>query len=341
MLKKKFYISVLITAFFIGSYYYLTTGSLDIPPYKIAVILYKKLFGLNLGQDKLYALVIWNGRLPRFIVSFLVGTSLAITGCVMQAIFKNPMASPGVTGVSSAAVFGAVLSLVIGVGYKNLIALPLFSILFSIITLLVVYLLSTSKGKTSIIMLLLVGMACSLFFASCVTLLITLKLNDWQVSKIIISWTFGELNDRQWTHIYIVFTTLIVGVSIVIFFVKDLNIIMHGEEFASNFGVDISKVRFFLLLACAVLTGGAVGVAGLIGFVGLIVPHISRTIIGNDNKILIPAAGLFGGVFLIYCDLLIRCIGKVDLKIGTVTGLLGAPYFISLLRKNRKRYLYF
>ena len=324
-----------------GIYFHLIWGTQTISSGQIRQIILAKLLGTEFGVRKSYTVIIWHGRLPRALVAFLVGASLAVAGSVMQAIFKNPMASPGITGASSAAVLGAVVCIAFGIARESILVLPIFAIASSLLVLILVYLLSTSHGRTSTVTLLLVGMACSLFLGSFVTLIITLKLRDWEVGSTIIAWTLGELNDRHWDHVYIVGVTFVLGLFLVLYFAKDLNILMHGEDIAANFGVDVSRARFFFLLASAIITGGAVGVAGLIGFVGLIVPHITRTLIGADNRILVPVCGLIGGVFLLYCDLIIRLTVTVDLRIGTVTGIIGAPYFIYLVVRNRKKYLYY
>lgn len=251
------------------------------------------------------------------------------------------MASPDVTGVASASVFGAVLSMVIGATQRGFYTLAFFSIVSAIITLLLVYFLSTSHGKTSCITLLLVGMAVSLFFASIVAFLITIKLNDWEAGKTIVAWTLGDLNDRQWEHVYIVLSTFILGTTTILFFGRDLNILMHGEEIASNLGIEVNLVRFLLLLACSFLTGGAIGVAGMVGFIGLIIPHIVRALFGNDHRLLLPFSILCGGIFLLYCDLFLRTGFHGDMKIGALTGLVGSPYFFYLVLKTRKNFFYF
>ncbi len=323
---------------FAGVLVHLASGSSEIPLEKVIGLLYQKISGSEWGEDYLYGIILWNGRMPRLIVAFFVGASLSISGAVMQALFKNPMASPDVTGVASASVFGAILSIVTGAASYGFYSLAFFSIVSAIITLFMVYLLSTSYGKTSCITLLLVGMAVSLFFASMVAFLITIKLHDWETGKTIVAWTLGDLNDRQWEHVCTIFTTFLIGTGIILFFTRDLNILMHGEEIASNLGVDVNHVRFLLLLACAFLTGGAIGVAGMIGFIGLIIPHIVRSLFGNDHYILLPFSILCGGIFLLYCDLLLRIAFTMDIKIGALTGLIGSPYFFYLILKNRRKF---
>lgn len=343
-MKNSFPFYPLFFLFFLlclGIFGHLISGASDISISKAIELLFQKIAGKPWGEDYLYGIILWNGRIPRLMVAFLVGASLSVAGAVMQALFKNPMASPDVTGVASASVFGAVLSMVTGATQRGFYSLAFFSIFSAVVTLFLVYFLSASHGKTSCITLLLVGMAVSLFFSSLVAFLITIKLNDWETGKTIVAWTLGDLNDRQWEHVYIVLSTFLLGASIILFFTRDLNVLMHGEEIACNLGIEVNHARFLLLLACAFLTGGAIGVAGMIGFIGLIIPHIVRALFGNDHRVLLPFTILCGGIFLLYCDLFLRLGFKGDMKIGALTGLVGSPYFFYLVLKSRKNFFYF
>lgn len=321
--------------FFLGLYFYLIKGSWDISLSQISQIFYEKLLQKD-PANRMATLVVFDSRLPRFLVAFLVGASLSITGCIMQSIFQNPMASPGITGTSAAAGCGAVFCIVFGWAQVFTWSIPILSIIFALGALLFDYTLASSFDRTSSTTLLLIGIALSLFFSSLVTFLITISLRDWEVGKSIISWTLGELQDRRWEHVYIVATTFIIGLSIILYFIRDLDLLIHGEEIALNLGVSVVKTRFFLLVAGATLVGGAVGVAGMIGFIGLIIPHVSRILIGNNHKNLVFFSMLLGGVLLVYCDLLVRIFPDMDLRIGTITGLLGSPYFIFLILHQKK-----
>jgi iron complex transport system permease protein len=278
--------------------------------------------------------------MPRFIVAFLVGFSLAAAGCVMQGVFKNPMASPGVIGVSSGAALGAVTAIYLGLAARSLFALPVSAVISSLLTLMMVFAIATSRGHTSISTLLLAGIALNLIFGALTSFVITLSTREFDVGRIIVTWLMGDLNNRSWDHVRIVFPTTLMALLGTLFFVKDLNILMIDEETAANLGVNIRLARNALLFFSSLETGGAIAVSGVIGFVGLIAPHMVRGLIGPDNRKLIPLAGLLGAVFVIYADLFVRLVVKVDLKVGILTSLMGGPFFLYLLIKYRKRFEY-
>jgi len=273
-------------------------------------------------------------------VAFMVGFSLAAAGAIMQGVFKNPMASPGVIGISSGAALGAVIALYLGLASNSLFVLPASAILFSLVTLAMVFIIATSRGQTSISTLLLAGIALNLIFGALTSFVITLSTREFDVGRVIVTWLMGDLNNRSWEHVQIVLPATVLGFLGTLFFVKDLNILMTGEETAANLGVNIQWARNMLLFFSSVMTGGAIAVSGVIGFVGLLAPHMVRGLIGPDNRKLIPLAGLLGAVFVIYADLFVRLVVKVDLKIGILTSLMGGPFFLYLIIRHRNRFEY-
>ncbi|MCD6352600.1 MAG: iron ABC transporter permease [Proteobacteria bacterium] len=331
---------VLVTLLLLGGFFAISYGSWQIEVNHVFQIVLMKL-GLYSGVvDKIETTIVWDGRMPRFIVAFLVGSSLAAAGCIMQGIFKNPMASPGVIGISSGAALGAVIAIYLGLAAKSLFVLPLFAIIFSLLTLIMVFSIATSRGHTSISTLLLAGIALNLIFGALTSFVITLSTREFDVGRVIVTWLMGDLNNRSWEHVHIVLPTTAIALIGTLFFMKDLNILMIDDETAANLGVNIKLARNSLLFLSSLITGGAIAVSGVIGFVGLIAPHIMRGLIGPDNRKLIPFAGLLGAVFVIYADLFVRLIFKVDLKIGILTSLMGGPFFLYLLVKYRKRFEY-
>ncbi|MCK5679278.1 iron ABC transporter permease [bacterium] len=284
--------------------------------------------------------IVWDGRLPRVLTAALVGFSLAVAGAVMQAIFKNPMASPGVIGISSGAALGAVLALYLGLAAVFPQALPIMAILGALMTLITVYLIATSAGRTSIATLLLAGIALNLILGAITSFVITLSTKEFDVGRVIVTWLMGDLNNRLWFHVQIVAVTAVTALILIFSFVRELNVLMLGEEGATNLGVDVGRVRNVLLLAASIMTGGAIAVAGVIGFVGLVAPHMVRAVIGPDNRRLVPLAGLLGAVFLVYADLFVRLYIPVDLKVGVLTSLLGGPFFIWQIIRYRNRFEY-
>jgi iron complex transport system permease protein len=332
--------AVLVLLVLLGGFLAVSYGSWSIASRDVLQIL---LAGCGLYDgpvDRVESTIVWDGRMPRLVVAFFVGFSLATAGAIMQGVFKNPMASPGVIGISSGAALGAVIALYLGLAARSLFVLPLSAILFSLVTLAVVFVIATSRGHTSISTLLLAGIAMNLIFGAMTSFVITLSTREFDVGRVIVTWLMGDLNNRSWEHVQIVLPTTVLGLAGTLFFVKDLNILMIGDETASNLGVDIRLARNVLLLSTSIQTGGAIAVSGVIGFVGLLAPHMVRGLIGPDNRKLIPLAGLLGAVFVIYADLFVRLVVQVDLKIGVLTSLMGGPFFLYLIIRYRNRFDY-
>ncbi|MCU0598237.1 MAG: iron ABC transporter permease [Desulfobacterales bacterium] len=318
----------------------LVCGSWPVSVQDVIKITLIKIWAYRSPLPEVEAAIVWDGRMPRYIVGALVGFSLGAAGAIMQGLFKNPMASPGIIGVDSGAALGAVIAIFSGLAAKSLFALPGFAIIFSFLTLMLVFAIATGGGRTSITTLLLSGIALNLVFGAMTSFVITMSTREFDVGRVIVTWLMGDLNNRSWQHVQIVLATTTAALAVTLFFVKDLNILMIDEETAINLGVNVKRARNALLIASAVQTGGAIAVSGIIGFVGLMAPHIMRGLMGPDNRKLIPGAGLLGAILVVYADLFVRLVVKVDLKIGILTSLLGGPFFLYLLIKHRKRFEY-
>ncbi len=319
----------------------LTNGSWEISSSRVIDILLTKcgfLFGSKPSPVEIA--IIWDGRLPRVLTAALVGFSLAVAGAVMQGIFKNPMASPGVIGISSGAALGAVLAIYLGLAAIFPQALPVMAIIGALATLITVYLIATSAGRTSIATLLLAGIALNLILGAVTSFVITLSTKEFDIGRVIVTWLMGDLNNRLWFHVRIVAATATAALVLIFSYVRELNILMLGEEGAANLGVEVGRVRNILLLAASIMTGGAIAVAGVIGFIGLVAPHMIRAAVGPDNRRLIPLAGLLGAIFLVYADIFVRLYIPVDLKVGVLTSLLGGPFFIWQIIRYRNRFEY-
>lgn len=332
--------SALAALIIAGGVISLSSGSWPIAPSRVPLVILSRL-GLYAGAiSEVEAAIIWDGRLPRFLVALLVGFSLGGAGAIMQGIFKNPMASPGVMGIDSGAALGAVLAIFLGLAAHSLVALPCAAILFSLLTLVMVFAIATSGGRTSVSTLLLAGIALNLVFGALTSFVITLGTREFDVGRVIINWLMGDLNNRSWEHVQIVAPTTVVALLGTLFFARDLNLLMLGEETAANLGVNIRRARNGLLFFSSIETGGAIAVSGVIGFVGLVAPHIMRGIMGPDNRRLVFSSGMLAAVFIIYADLFVRLIVTVDLKVGIVTSMLGGPFFLYLIVKHRKQFEY-
>lgn len=283
------------------------------------------------GQESIIFFV----RFPRVIVSVLVGAALATSGAVMQGMFRNPMADPGIIGVSSGAGLGAVLAIALGLSAKSIYYTPAFASVGAITAVAVVFMLSAKGGKIPTLTLILAGIAVSTFIGAITSILLTI-INDYQVRSYLF-WTMGGLSDRRWEHVRLAAVPIIICIIILFSFARDLNVMLLGEEEAQSVGLNPSKTRKLLLLFVSVTTAMAVSVSGNISFVGLIVPHIMRLIVGPDHRILIPTSAIAGAAFLVACDIIARVVViPRELGVGIVTSLVGAPYFLYLLIKARK-----
>lgn len=280
--------------------------------------------------------IIQNVRLPRILCCVLVGAALSVSGLAMQGLFRNPMASPSVIGVSSGAAFGASLAMGFGVGLTfGMYAVPAMSFVFCFGTMFLVYILARTSGGTSVTMLLLAGIAVGAFFNGMVS--VVQYIVDESTLPGIVYWLMGNVADCRWPEFRLALIPVIAGMMIIWMRAKELNLISLGEEQAENLGVNVDQTRILLLIGSSLAVAGAVSISGIIGFVGLIIPHVFRMIVGPDHKVLVPLSIVGGAAFLIIMDVVSRSImSPVELPIGILTALLGAPFFIYIMRTKRK-----
>ncbi len=282
------------------------------------------------GQEQ----IIFYARFPRVVVAVLVGAALAASGAVMQGVFRNPMADPGILGVSSGAGLGAVTAIALGLSARSMYYMPLFAATGALLAAATIFILSARKGRTPTLTLILSGIAVSTFIGAITSIILT-KVNDYQV-KVFIFWTMGGLRDRNWDHFRLVLPVLLL-IALLFTFARDLNVMLLGEEEAQAVGLNPSRTRIRLLILVSITTAIAVSVSGSISFVGLIVPHIMRLLVGPDHRILLPASTLGGAIFLVGCDLIARIVViPSEVEVGIITSLIGAPYFLYLLIRARK-----
>jgi len=279
--------------------------------------------------------IIKNIRLPRIIISALVGMALSVSGAVLQGIFKNPMADPYVLGVSSGAAFGATLSIALGISFEfaGLSSTGLFAFAGAIGATMTVYGLSIKNNKADMTSLLLAGIAINFFLSSLISLIMT--FNRDQVEKIIF-WTMGSVSAASWNHVAISLPLITAGCLLAIFFARELNVMLMGDETAASLGVDVPRTRGVLLILASVISAAAVSVSGIIGFVGLVIPHVVRIFAGPDHRTLMPLVIVSGALFMMLADMLARTLASPsEIPIGVITAMLGAPYFIYLLNSTK------
>lgn len=311
-------------------------GTVKVPILEIFKIILNKLGFTNFEIiKKSFIPIILYVRLPRIIVSVLVGGALAVSGCTMQSILKNPIADSSIIGISSGASLGAVIAIATGLSTQYLFALPFLSIFCALLVSSLVYKISVMRAKTDNLLLILSGIAMSSFISAISSLILT-SLVDSQIREYIF-WSIGSLSGRRWEHFYLGVGPILILSIIIFFYGKELNILLLGDEEAKSLGINVSLVRKKILVMVAVLTGMSVCISGNIGFVGLIVPHILRKLIGPDNKKLLRASFLAGAFFLTLSDLLARLVlSPVEISVGIITALIGAPYFIYLIIRIRR-----
>lgn len=274
-------------------------------------------------------------RLPRVLVAMLAGSALSLAGGTMQGLFKNPLADPYIIGVSSGAAVGAAAAMLFGLGWNTVgtFAIPLAAFAGGMMSLVLVYSLAWSGGRLSTLSLLLAGIAVSTFLGALVSILVFFSGQQLQQ---VVFWMMGGFTGRTWMHVLSVLPFLVGGGALVLWHSRELDALAMGDEQAHYMGVDVERVKRRLLWASALLTAAAVSVSGLIGFVGLVVPHAMRLLGGPVHRWLLPAAALSGAIFLALADLLSRVVlAPIELPVGMITALVGGPFFLYLLKKRR------
>ena len=289
-------------------------------------------------EDSIQKVIIWDIRLPRVIMGALAGMALAVAGTIMQAIFRNPMADPYILGLASGASVGASIAIIAGgtIGFLAGYTLPIFAFGGSLLTILMVYYISNIRGMVRIDTLLLSGIAVGSFMAA-VTSFITYISG--QHLRPIIFWLMGglSLSEGDWDSVFIAAVIIIPVCIICMTFTRQLNLLLLGEETAQYRGLDTQKVQKILLVLVSLITGVAVAFTGVIGFVGLIIPHLIRLITGPDHRILLPTSSIIGASFLVMADVVAKTvIYPTELPVGIITALCGTPFFLYLLRKQKK-----
>lgn len=280
--------------------------------------------------------VVWAIRIPRTLLGGIIGCGLAVSGAAMQGVFRNPLADPGLIGVSSGAALGAVASIVLGITWFGIWTLPIFAFFAGVVVTFAVYLVARAEGRTEVVTLLLAGVALNAIAGAAVGLLISVATD--QQLRSVTFWTLGSLGGSQWIHVGIVGSVTAVGVMVVMRCRAALNLFVLGEREARHLGVWVEGVRVLLILTTAAVTGAAVAFAGAIGFVGLVVPHLIRLWIGPDHRRLIPLCALAGACVLLMADLASRNLAApTEFPIGVTMSIVGGPFFIWLLIRTRRQ----
>ena len=312
------------------------TGQFATTPAQVVASLGRAISGTRDEASALLDATLWNVRFPRLLLGILVGAALAAGGAVMQGVFGNPLAEPGVIGVSSGAAVGACLVIVFGWGVTNPFTLPLAAFAGGLLVTWLVYLLARSGNRSMVLTLVLTGIAVNAVAGAVISFLVFLA--DTASREQIIFWQMGSLNGATWTAVATTAVVLGIGLVGALLLVRKLDLLALGERPARHAGVDVERLRIVAILCVALLTSAAVAFAGIIGFVGLIVPHAVRLLTGPSHRTLVPLSALGGALLLSVADLTARtAIPFADLPIGIFTALVGGPVFFVLLRHTLKR----
>ncbi|WP_435860620.1 FecCD family ABC transporter permease [Streptomyces microflavus] len=286
--------------------------------------------------DRVGESVLWNVRLPRVVLALLVGASLGCAGALMQGVFGNPLAEPGVIGISAGAAVGAVASIALGLTFFGNWTITVFAFVAGLATVLLVYTLSRSGGRTEVVTLILTGIAVNAFAGALIGLFIFFADNA-QITQITF-WQLGSLSQATWPKVLAVLPCALAGLLIAPLYARKLDLLALGERPARHLGVDVERLRILLVLVVALLTAAAVAVAGIISFVGLLVPHLLRMANGPGHRFLIPGSALGGALVLVAGDLAARTVAApAELPLGVLTALFGSPFFFWLLRRTRRK----
>lgn len=275
--------------------------------------------------------ILFTIRLPRVLLALLVGAGLSIAGATLQALLRNPLAEPYILGISSGGTVGALLAMLSGIGMAY-ITTPLFSFVGSILVMMLVFALGHRRGALDTNALLLSGVMVGAFFSAMVLLFTALANQDLRTTYL---WLIGNLSSAEMASFWVVAPLMLLAAVALVTQSRHFNLISTGDETALHLGVDVHRVKRFSYLLASFITGLAVSVSGVVGFVGLVVPHACRLVLGPDHRLLLPASFLAGASYLVLCDLLSRVIlAPSEVPVGVVTAVIGAPIFIYLLKRN-------
>ena len=285
------------------------------------------------GIEKTVPYVVMDVRLPRILTAALVGGGLALSGVIYQGILLNPLADPYTLGISSGAAFGASLALLANVSMLGHFSTPIFAFIGALVTLVLVMRLSTFNGQISAQTLILSGVIVGAILSAGISFM--KYLADEQVA-IIIFWLMGSFASSTWNGVLLLGGALLFGIVVSIYYSRDLNIMSLGRRSSDTLGVETAKVRKILLLTASLVTAICVAITGIIGFIGLIVPHLMRYLVGPDNRQLLPVSTLAGAILLLLADTMTRAVLPVEVPIGVLTALIGGPFFCVIFRQKQK-----
>ncbi len=285
--------------------------------------------------------VVWLVRMPRIVLAMLCGGALAVAGAAMQAVFRNPMADPGLLGVSSGASLGAVLALYLVPPSLVLAVVPLSAFAFAVLAATVAWLAASQRGEVAVPTLLLAGLAIGGICSALTSLTLALSLESWEIGRQMIVWLMGDFEGKSWSHAAVVAPFVVGGTAVLTLHARGLDALIVGEQHALAVGVDVKRLRTRVIALASLVTAVTVAVCGVIGFVGLMVPHLMRALTGPRHRVLLPSSFLMGAVLVVMADAVVRVGAVPELRVGVLTALCGGPFFLWVLSRNRQTTLRF
>lgn len=350
MISKKIIIFLILIFVIIFSIISLTSGPIKISIKEIFYILFNQFSFLGNNENELYSniqeSVLINIRFPRVILAILVGAGLGTSGAILQGLFRNPLVDPGFIGVSSGAAVGAIISIMFGKLISNFLPhilqaflLPILAIVGSFLTIMIVYSLSKVNGKTNVMAMLLSGVAINAIAGSIIGFFVSIS-SDLELRSFTF-WTMGGLDNSDWFIVILVSFFTILPFLFIYKFRKEIDIFMLGDSEATNLGVNVEYLKRKIILISSTMVGISVAFCGMIGFVGLVTPHLIRLFIAPNHKYLIPGSALLGSLILVLSDFISKTIiSPAQLPIGIVTSAIGAPFFVWLILSQKRRFSY-
>ncbi|MBN1166104.1 MAG: iron ABC transporter permease [Methanospirillaceae archaeon] len=331
--QKKLVMWFLFCTLIVLSLLSITLGTYEISVFDIYFTLGKHLtpFYTDVPINKLYETIIWKLRFPRIILAIVVGMSLAIAGAVYQSVFRNPLVEPYILGVSSGAAFGAALAIV----FSGLfLGVQVMAFLFGGLAVMAAYYLASQRGETPVIMLVLSGVIISSLFMAFVSIL--KYTADTSALREIVFWMMGGFYYATWEDVVYIIPILAFSFAILWYNSWKLNVLSMGDEEAKSLGVNPEKTKFIAVALATLVTAFSVSLVGIVAWIGLMMPHAARMLLGPDNRYVIPTAALMGGTYLIICDTIARTFATHEIPIGIITSIIGAPYLCYLIKAKGK-----
>ena len=329
-LSSQFKLAVLIIAPILIGFFALCLGRYMVTPTEVGDVLLQQVFGMAKEVPDVHLSVVWNIRLPRILLALLVGMGLAVSGAAFQGLFSNPLATPDTLGVAAGASFGAALGILL---FENIFVVQLLSVLFGIVAVALTYSISKIKGKSTILMVVLGGMVTSAFFQALISLIKYVADPETKLPTITY-WLMGSMASVSYNTLLYGAPLIIVGTIVLYLLRWRLNILALSEDEARTMGYNLQHMRWLVILASTAITASAVSMCGQIGWIGLLIPHISRMLVGTNNQKVIPVTISMGACYMVIIDTVARSASSAEIPLSILTALIGAPFFGYLLRKT-------